>query len=197
MRRVFLLLVMLGLFCDVPLVKASECPPTSVMPHFEIDEPLGSSQDLVLDEPWQVLWEGVPISDVQLAHLAGDEVILARLKQPVEWRPFWVFMGLGISAFGTALSSTGWVLYGNKTDNVGTAVSLSLALSGMVIGALGVVMTAESAHRPLESFLTPVPRHHITRTEAQDMLVRVNTKMRQQLCALIEQNAWEAPKLTP
>src|SRR5690606_34732061 len=91
---------------------------------------------------WQVLWQGVALSEAQLAELAGESGALETTYQPLKDRGFWVYTGLLTASGGTALSSTGWVLYGQ--NELSQKVTLPIALGGLVVGLVGVLIMTES-----------------------------------------------------
>jgi len=62
---------------------------------------------LPVDEDWQVVWRGVPISNAQLAELASETDAIETAHAPMKDRAFWVYTGLLTATGGTALSSVG------------------------------------------------------------------------------------------
>lgn len=137
---------------------------------FVIDT-VDDSQIPLMDR-WQVLRDGVPVSDHQLLRWAGEVEEHEALSDELRGRGSWVYTGLGIGAGGIAISSVGWLLYGQ--DNVDQGVSLTLALGGLAIGIGGLLVVTEAIQRPLDPFLAPTPLHAFPRRRAQDYVYRLN-----------------------
>ncbi|MEL6761633.1 MAG: hypothetical protein AAFP04_14695, partial [Myxococcota bacterium] len=126
-----------------------------------------------------ILPRGVPVSDLQLLQWAGEAEREEELSEELTGRGIWIYAGMGISAAGTAISSVGWLLYGQ--DNVDQAASLSLGIGGIVVGIAGLLVVSDRLQKPLQPYLAPSPRHRVSRREAQDLIYRLNR--RYALCA--------------
>lgn len=163
-----------------PTPLASEqCTP--VYP-FVIDR--AEESKLPLWDQWQVLRDGVAVSDLQLLQWAGEDERGEELSEELTGRGIWIYAGMGISAAGTAISSVGWLLYGQ--DNVDQARSLSLGIGGIVVGIAGLLVVSDRLQKPLQPYLAPSPRHRISRREAQDMVYRLNR--RHAVCAPVSED---------
>ena len=148
--------------------------PCPIRAGLTIDERIPSPVPLLDD--WQVLWGDVPISDWQLARLAADDVLSQELEQPLRQRGAWVYLGLVIAAAGTALSSTGWVLYGQ--DRLPQHLTLPLALGGILLGLGGMVVVTETIQGAFGPLTAPAPRHRLSRAQVRRLVVRVNDRLR-------------------
>jgi hypothetical protein len=89
--------------------------------------------------------------------------------------------GLGVAALGTAVSSVGWVLYGQ--DQISQGVTLPLGVGGLLVGLAGVLFVTHSIQRPLEPFTAPTPEHRLTRQEARELVAIVNRRLHIDICA--------------
>jgi hypothetical protein len=158
------------------------CPAAQYLPQLTIDT-IHEPAVPVLDT-WQILWGDVPLSDSQLAMLAHDDVFIDRTRAEMQSRGVWVYLGTILAATGTALSSAGWVLYGQ--DELSQSVTLSIAMGGVLLGALGLVTVTQFVQTPLEPHLAPVPEHRLTRDEARDLVARVNRQLYREICEAAE-----------
>ncbi len=134
----------------------------------------------VIDD-WQVLLENTPLSDAQLASLAGDEALSEAMRTEMQSRGTWVYLGAMLAAAGTATSSAGWVLWGQ--DELPQLVTLPLAIGGLLVGVLGLVTITSSIQTPLEPHLAPTPEHRLTRDQARELVARVNRYWRERACS--------------
>lgn len=123
---------------------------------------------------WQFMRDGVPVSDSQILRWAGEVEREAELAEEVRDRGSWIYTGLGISAGGTAISSLGWLLYGQ--DNVNPTVSLAMGIGGIIVGVTGFLLAADSIQVPVEPYLAPTPRHRISRADGHALVYRLNRK---------------------
>lgn len=146
------------------------CPAASNLPLLTINE-IESSVIPVIDK-WQVLWRGVVLSDAQVARLAGDEALIAKTHEEMKDRGTWVFVGMGTAAAGAAVSSAGWVLYGQNELSQG--ITVSLAIGGLIVGIVGFLIVTQSIQSPLEPHLAPTPLHRITRDEMRRLVATIN-----------------------
>jgi len=158
------------------------CPAASGLPQLTLDD-LVESAVPILDR-WQVMWDEVPLSDVQLAALARDGRLADELDGPMRDRGTTVYLGMVAGAAGTALSSTGWVLYGQ--DQLSQGITLPLALGGIVIGLAGLLLVTDSIQRAAEPYMSPTPRHHLSRAEARRLVALVNQRLFDGVCRSLE-----------
>jgi hypothetical protein len=161
------------------------CPESRRLPQLQIDDIRDPVMPVV--DTWQVFWRGVAISDLQLAQLAEDDVLTEKLREPMENRGAWVYVGLVVAAAGAAASSTGWVLYGQ--NNVPRTAALSLSIGGLLLGLAGVLTMTESIQTPLEPHLAPTPRHRISRELARTLVATVNHRLYSEICAAVQDSA--------
>lgn len=148
----------------------SPCPAADDLPFLTIAE-IDNSVVPVVDK-WQVLWSGVPLSDAQVARLAGDEPLISKTREEMESRGAWVFVGMGTAAAGAAVSSAGWVLYGQNELSQG--ITVPLAIGGLIAGIVGFLIVTQNIKSPLEPHIAPTPRHRITRDEMTRLVATIN-----------------------
>lgn len=158
------------------------CPAAQFLPQLTIDR-ITAPKVPVIDQ-WQIMWDGVPMSDAQLAMLARDDNAIERTQVEMEDRGTWVYLGTVLSAVGTAISSVGWVLYGR--DELPLGVTLPLSLGGLGMGVAGLLVVSDSLQTPLEPHVAPTPLHRLTREEARELVVRVNRRMFNEICEATE-----------
>lgn len=158
--------------------QARICPAAEHLPQLTIDKIQDPAVPVV--DPWQVFFGTVPLSDLQLAQLAGDDGLIDRSRLEMQTRGTWVYVGTLAAAAGTALSSLGWVLFG-AGDQPAT-LSLPLALGGIALGAIGMLTITEAIQRPLEPLLAPTPEHRLTYDEARRLVARVNQRLYRDIC---------------
>lgn len=138
---------------------------------------------LPVEDPWQVMWNEVPLSDAQLAWLADDDDLLSNIREELDHRGPWVFAGMLTAAAGTAVSSTGWALMGGAGgNNLSNAATLSMALGGLLLGMAGVLLVGDFVQTPLEPFMAPSPSHRLMREHARDLVGRVNERLMRNTC---------------
>lgn len=154
------------------------CPEAKNLPLLTIDKVQDPAVPVV--DQWQVLWGTVPLSDYQLAELSGEDPLIDRTRAEMASRPSWVYLGTLVSAVGMAVSSFGWVLYGQGKQPV--SVSLPLAIGGIIVGAGGMLVITESVQTPLEPLLAPTPVHRMTRDEVRSVVARVNQRLYKDIC---------------
>lgn len=154
------------------------CLDTRYLPQLTVDQL--EQTPLPLTDAWQVLLDGVPISDTQLAGLAGDMALENSLAREIRNRPLWVYAGMLTAAAGTAVSSTGWALFGR--GRVPEGVSLTMGLGGLALGVLGVLTVAENIRTPIEPFVAPSPAHRFSRDDAQRLVYVVNRAWQERAC---------------
>ncbi len=121
---------------------------------------------------WQFMRDGVPVSDSQILLWANEVELELELADDVRGRGSWIYTGLGVSAGGTAVSSVGWLLYGQ--DNVNPTVSLAMGIGGILVGVAGFLLVADAIQTPVEPYLAPTPRHRISRAEGHALVYRLN-----------------------
>ncbi|MEL6547068.1 MAG: hypothetical protein AAFQ82_20750 [Myxococcota bacterium] len=162
-------------------VKAPE-PEAAPVPNCQMVYPfvIDSVRDPALPvwDRWQFMRDGVPVSDSQVLAWSGggpETERLNKLVEDVQGRGSWIYTGLGVSAGGTAISSVGWLLYGQ--DNVNPTVSLAMGIGGIMIGVTGFLLVADSIQTPVEPFLAPTPRHRLSRAEGQSLVYKLNRKL--------------------
>ena len=180
-RRGVIAWVVSAALCLTPVVSHGatfRCPDSRDIPQLTI-RGLQESPLPVLDS-WQVFLEDVPLSDAQVALLAGSSAHIDLTTSRLNRRGGWVYWGLAASALGLAVSSTGWVLYGqNKLPQNAT---LSIALGGLVVGVVGVLFTTETIQKSVEPLLAPTPSHVISRAEMRRLVAGVNNRFYKKIC---------------
>jgi hypothetical protein len=159
-------------------VEGELCPEAKNLPLLTIDRVQDPALPVV--DQWQVFWGTMPVSDYQLAELSGEDTFIDRTRAEMVSRPSWVYLGTLVSAVGMAVSSFGWVLYGQGKQHV--SVSLPLAIGGIVMGAGGMLVITESVQTPLEPLIAPTPVHRMTRDEVRGIVARVNQKLYKDIC---------------
>ncbi len=155
------------------------CPAAKDLPQLYITD-IHEPAVPVIDQ-WQVFWGDISLSDAQLAKLAGRDPLIDRTREEMKSRGAWVFAGLATAAAGIAVSSVGWVLYGQ--DELDQGITLPLAAGGLLVGILGALITTESIQTPLEPHLAPTPRHRLSREEVRELVVQINRKLYHDICA--------------
>jgi hypothetical protein len=158
------------------------CPAARDLPQLMID----NVRDPVIPviDDWQVFWGDVPLSDAQVAKLSGEDLMIDRTTEEMASRGQWVYISVGLAAGGSALSSIGWVLYGQ--NNLSQNVTLPMAAGGLVLGVLGLLAVTESVQTPLEPHLAPTPKHRISREEMRRLVTQINKKLFKDICAAAE-----------
>jgi hypothetical protein len=154
------------------------CPAANYLPQLTID--ILHDPPLPIVDEWQVLWGTVPLSDVQLTQLAGDDLLNDRTRAEINARGTLVYIGMMLTGAGAAAASAGWVLFGQ--DRIGVRYSLPVALGGLLLGVAGLLMVTETVQRPLEPLLAPTPVHRLTRDEARALVAKVNQQLYRQIC---------------
>ncbi len=134
---------------------------------------------------WQVLWNGVPLSDAQVAQLAGNEPLMVATRDEVATRGSWVYTGLGIAAAGTAISSAGWTLWGQ--GNVPQGAALGMAVGGVLVGIAGLIVVTESVQIPVEPFVAPSMSHRLNRQEMAVLVRTINSRLLSGHCRIEKQ----------
>lgn len=185
---VFVVALLVGLAPLGSAQAAEPCPPAYRLPQLTLDDLVDSAVPIY--DRWQIVWEDVPISDMQLAQLAGDDQLIDVLDAPMRARGSWTYIGMVAGAAGTALSSTGWVLYGQ--DQLSQGITLPLAIGGIVIGLAGLVLVTESIQRGDAPFMAPTPRHRLSRAEARRLVALVNQRLFASICTTWRESGAEA-----
>ena len=162
--------------------KSLYCPEPKRLPQFTID--VIEERDFRLSDTWQILYDGTPISDIQLTNFAGHDLTHEKARKDMMLRGREVFFGMLTGALGTAISSMGWVLYGQ--DQVSSTMSLSMALSGIVLSLAGTIFVSESIQVPLEPFIAPTPKHRFSRAEARQMVFEANQRLNHKICMAVQ-----------
>jgi hypothetical protein len=183
------LLILTAALAAPPAPSNQLCPAAKNLPQLTIDQVHDSV--VPVTDTWQVFWGGVPLSDAQVAQLGGDDVLIDRTRVEMEDRGTWVFVGMGVAAAGTAVSSTGWVLYGQ--NEISQGITIPMAAGGILLGILGVLIVTESIQTPLEPHLAPSPVHRLTRDEIRDLVARINTRLYHDICRAAEEAGADAP----
>ncbi len=163
------------------------CPRAAHLPLLTIDQVEDPAIPIV--DTWQVMFQGVPLSDAQIAQLARNDLMIDLTREEIKHRGTWVYLGMGTAAIGTALSSIGWVLFGREKDSVPEWLALSMAMGGIAIGAAGTILVTESIQTPLEPHLAPTPRHRLTRAQLRTLVAATNQRLFKGICAAVEQAA--------
>lgn len=172
------------------LAMGAPMPPCGKPALLNVD--LYADLSLPVEDPWQVLWNEVPLSDVQLAWLADDDELLQDIREELDNRGPWVFAGMLTAAAGTALSSTGWALMGGAANNkLSNAATLSMALGGVLVGIVGVLLVGDFVQTPLEPFVAPSPKHRLSRERAQSLVLKVNERLMRNACPAAAASAQE------
>jgi hypothetical protein len=172
------LAVVIACAAAAPARADERCPAAEFLPQLTIDK-INEPVIPVFDN-WQIFWGNVPMSDAQVALLAGDDSFIDRTNAEMQSRGSWVYTGMMMAAGGTALSSAGWVLYGQ--NKLPQGATLSLALGGLALGVAGLITITEFVQTPLEPHLAPTPTHRLTRDEARELVSRINDRMYREIC---------------
>jgi hypothetical protein len=163
------------------------CPTAEELPLLTIDRIEDPAVPVV--DKWQVMFSGVPLSDAQIAALGRDDPLIDVTRAEMERRGTWVYIGMATAAAGTALSSVGWLLFGQNDGSVPEALSLTMAVGGILIGGAGTLLVTESIQSPLEPHLAPTPRHRLTRDQVRLLVARTNQRFYSSICRAVEQTA--------
>ena len=174
-------LCMVGVFLLSTPAYASLCPAHKDLPLLTIDQ-LTTSSVPVYDD-WQVMWNGVPMSDAQVAELSGVGPMIDRTRVEIEKRGFWVYLGLVGAAVGAAVSGAGWMLHGKKSAE--PEVTLSMGLGGLALTFGGFLMVSDTIQSSFEPHVAPTPRHRITRSEMQGLVAEINNTLYGQICGAV------------
>ena len=172
---------MLGVFLLSTPAYASFCPAHKDLPLLTIDQ-LKESTVPIYDH-WQVMWNGVPMSDAQVAELAGAGAMIDRTRVEIQKRGFWVYSGLIAAAVGAALSGAGWMLHGRQSAEPG--VTLSMGVGGLALTFGGFLMVSDTIQSSFEPHVAPTPRHRITREEMQGLVSEINNTLYGQICGVV------------
>ncbi len=154
------------------------CPAARDLPQLTIDDL--RAPWLPLYDNWQILFGDTPVSDAQLANFARDEMLQDAISAEMHNRPSRTYLGMGVTAAGTALSLVGAVLYGQ--NNLSNSITIPLAVGGLAVGITGLVLTTTAIQTPLEPYLAPTPKHRMTRDEARRIVAKVNERWHQDIC---------------
>ena len=181
--------LLVGGLCVLAAVPAAAqnpaCPDGANLPQLTIRQVDDEKNVVPVIDGWQVFLDDVALSDAQLARMSGSETLIERTHEEMRDRGAWVYIGLGVSAFGTAVSSAGWVLYGqNNPTGVSQSITLTMAIGGVVVGLLGVLSVTEAIQRPLEPHLAPTPQHRLTLREVEQLIAALNERIRKRACGL-------------
>ncbi len=171
--------VLVGSVAQTARAGESICPSAKSLPQLAIDKVNDPAVPIV--DPWQILWDDVPLSDAQLALLARDDSAIDLTRAEMSSRGTWVYIGMLTAAVGTALSCVGWVLFG-QNQQLPEAFTLGMGLGGVAMGAGGVLLVTDSIQTPLEPHLAPTPRHRLSRAEARRLVTVVNTRLFDSIC---------------
>ena len=157
------------------------CPAQKDLPLLTIDQ-LENPAVPVFDT-WQVMWNGVPLSDAQVAVLSHDGHLIDLTREEMEDRGVWVYTGLGTAGLGLAMSATGWTMLGRQSAQDG--VSMGLAIGGILVTVIGGLMMTENIQRRIEPHIAPTPRHRMTRQEMQVVVANINNTLYSQICGAV------------
>lgn len=171
-------------FLLATLSLVAPCPAAQALPQLtilELDPAAVPLARYAAVESWQVFLEGAPLSDAQVAALAGDEILGDELQVELEERGMRVYGGLIAAALGAGVSSVGWTLFGQ--DRLDQQVTLPLALGGLVLGVGGLLFVNHTIQTPLEPYVAPTPTHRMSREQARELVSVVNRRWLNQVCA--------------
>ena len=157
------------------------CPAHKDLPLLTIDE-IHDSPVPIYDR-WQVMWNGVPLSDAQIAVLSGDGHLIDRTHDEMEDRGLWVYTGLATAGVGVAASATGWTMLGRQSSS--DVASMSLAVGGLLVSVVGVLLMTENIQRRAEPHMAPTPRHRLSREEMQVVVKNINNILYSQICGAV------------
>ncbi|MEC9465899.1 MAG: hypothetical protein VX834_08950 [Myxococcota bacterium] len=174
-------LTLVGVLSLSTPASASLCPAHKDLPLLTIDQ-LTESTVPVYDD-WQVMWNGVPMSDAQVAELAGVGPLIDRTRVEIQKRGFWVYSGLIAAAVGAAVSGAGWMLHGRRSAEPG--VTLSMGVGGLALTFGGFLMVSDTIQSSFEPHVAPTPRHRITREEMQGLVSAINNTLYGQICGAV------------
>ena len=180
-RYIVSFLCMLGVLALGTPAYASFCPAHKDLPLLTIDH-ITESAVPVYDN-WQVMWNGVPMSDAQVAELSGVGPMIDRTRAEIDRRGFWVYMGLIGAAVGAAVSGAGWMLQGRKSAE--PEVTLTMGLGGLALTFGGFLMVSDTIQSSFEPHVAPTPRHRITRDEMQGLVAAINNTLYGQICGAV------------
>ena len=172
---------LVALLVGAPLSARAEaelCPEARLLPQLTIDKIQDPAVPVI--DNWQIFWGTVPMSDYQLASLAGDDVLIDRTRREMQGRGTWVYIGTLMAAAGTAVSSAGWVLFGQ--DKQPSSVTLPMAIGGILLGAAGLLTITHFVQTPIEPLIAPTPEHRLTREEVRSLVARVNQQLYRDIC---------------
>lgn len=161
------------------------CPAAKDLPQLFIDNI--ENPAVPVHDKWQVFWGDIPLSDAQVATLAGRDPLIDKTREEMKDRATWVFLGLATAAAGAAVSSVGWVLYGQ--DELSQGITLPMAAGGLLVGILGVLITTDSIQKPLEPHLAPTPKHRLSRVQMRELVAQINNRLHRDICAAAETTA--------
>lgn len=184
LRAVWLIAAFAMLRPGMGYAGTSNCPAASAIPQLTIHDITDS--DIPVFDRWQVFLGRVPLSDAQLAQLAGQDLLIERTHEEMQSRGFWVYTGLATAALGTAISSAGWAMYGRDAADVSSSLSLVMALGGLALGVAGTLVVTESIQSPLEPHLAPTPRHRLSRDEMRSLVALINRSWYRDVCLAVE-----------
>tara|TARA_Y100001934_G_scaffold274990_1_gene368488 strand:+ start:218 stop:700 length:483 start_codon:yes stop_codon:yes gene_type:complete len=134
-----------------------------------------------LNDRWQVLLDDVPLSDIQVAQLAGDTLALEKLNAPMENRGQWVFWSLVTATAGIGVSATGFVLFGQ--NELSSGITLSMALGGVLVGLGGVLLATEAIQASLRPYLAPPQKHRLSRAKMRQLVFQINHRFYREVCS--------------
>jgi len=157
------------------------CPAHKDLPLLTIDE-ITTSAVPVYDR-WQVMWNGVALSDAQVASLSGEGFLIDRTHDEMEDRGLWVYTGLATAGVGVGMSATGWTMLGRGSAS--NNVTMGLAIGGILLSVVGVLVMTENIQRRVEPHVAPTPKHRLTREEMQVVVKNINNTLYGQICGAI------------
>ena len=154
------------------------CPAARDLPQLTIDK-IDDPAIPVIDK-WQIFLGDVPISDAQLATMAANDPLIDMTRAEMRLRGTYVYLSTATLAFGTAVSSVGFMLYGQ--DNLSQSITLTMAVGGLTTAIAGLLMITQSIQTPLEPHLAPTPRHRLSRNEVRQLIAQINRKLYRDIC---------------
>lgn len=157
------------------------CPAHKDLPLLTIDEITDSAVPVY--DRWQVMWNGVALSDAQVAKLSGEGLLIDRTHEEMADRGLWVYTGLATAGLGVGMSATGWTMLGrgSASDNV----TMGIAIGGILLSVVGVLVMTENIQRRVEPHVAPTPKHRLTREEMQVVVKNINNTLYGQICGAI------------
>ena len=168
-------LVVFVSFAASAAVDLRACPAAAAIPQVTIDVVDGSGNRMPAG--WQVLLDGVPLGEAQVAALARDDLMIERTMIDLDARGKWVFSGLVTAAVGVAISR---IIFGR--NGAQRNLAFGAGLGGIVLGAVGMLIVTETVQSSLASHVAPTSRHRLSRTEMRGLVETINRRIYRRVC---------------